>query len=224
MCTCMDIDIYIYIYPKRSKAANPPPRQNEKYERSRIAHGVLNIVSPKVFQKSSKMSPKSFQNRRLGRVLGALGASWGGPGVSWGVFGCLGGVIGRLVAVLGASWGVLARKRWPTWLQLGPQNEPRITKKSMPKSIKILMALGVGFLKDFGGFGKAKWSQVGIRIASQIDRNFERRFFEKTLFFVWKNNDFERSGAQSWEQKSIKNRSKNEVMMARHLGIDFHGF
>ena len=122
------------------------------------------------------MSPKSFQNRRLGRVLGALGASWGGLGASWGVFGCLGGVLGRLVAVLGASWGVLARKRWPTWLQLGPQNGARIEKKSKQKSIKILMALGVGFLKDFGGFGRVKWSQVGTKIEPKIHVNIEMRF------------------------------------------------
>ena len=122
------------------------------------------------------MSPKSFQNRRLGRVLGALGASWGCLGASWGVFGCLGGVLGRLVAVLGASWGVLARKRWPTWLQLGPQNGARIEKKSKQKSIKILMALGVGFLEDFGGFGKVKWSQIGTKIEPKIHVNIEMRF------------------------------------------------
>ena len=29
------------------------------------------------------------------------------------------------------------------------------------------------------------------------------------------------SGGPSWEQKSIKNQSKNEVNMGRHLGIDF---
>ena len=74
---------------------------------------------PKIFPKSSKISPKSFQNRRLGRVLGALGASWGCLGASWGVFGCLGGVLGRLVAVLGASWGVLARRLKPLQLYLG---------------------------------------------------------------------------------------------------------
>ena len=71
---------------------------------------------------------------------------------------------------------VLARKRWPTWLQLGPQNGARIEKKSKQKSIKILMALGVGFLKDFGGFGRVKWSQVGTEIEPQIHVNIEKRF------------------------------------------------
>ena len=68
-----------------------------------------------------------------------------------------GGILGRL-------GGILARKRWPTWLQLGPQNGARIEKKSKQKSIKILMPLGVGFLEDFGGFGRVKWSQVGTKI------------------------------------------------------------
>ena len=33
--------------------------------------------------------------------------------------------------------------------------------------------------------------------------------------------EFSRFGGPSWKQKSNKNRSKNEVMMGRHLGIDF---
>ena len=116
----------------------------------------------------------------LGTVLGVLWAvleaSWGATWTVLVVFGCLGGVMGRLVGVLGASWGALARKRWPTWLQLGPQNEARIEKKSKLKSIKILMALGVGFLKDFGGFGRVKWSQVGTKIEPKIHVNIEMRF------------------------------------------------
>ena len=131
----------------------------------------------------------------FGRLGGVLGGSWS----VLGLLGVSGGVLGRLVTVLGASWGRLGSKRWPTWFQLGFQNGAKIEKKSKPNAIKIWMPLGVGFLKDFGGFGRAKWSQVGIRIASQIDPNFERRFFEKTLFFRRKTNDFEGSGAQSWE-------------------------
>ena len=134
------------------------------------------------------------------------------------------GRLGVSLGVLGASWGVLARKRWPTWLQLGPQNGARIEKKSKQKSIKILMALGVGFLKDFGGFGKAKWSQVGIRIASQIDPNFEMRFFEKTLFFLRKNTLFSHQGSPSWKQKSIKNRCKKRCGKRRASKFNFDRF
>ena len=46
-------------------------------------------------------------------------------------------------------------------------------------------------------------------------------FLKKTLFFLRKNHDFEGSGGRSWEQKSIKNLSKKEVNMGRHLDIDF---
>ncbi len=58
-------------------------------------------------------------------------------------------------------------------------------------------------------------------MASKIDANFERPSFQKTEFFQWKNNDFEGSGDRSWEQKSIKNRSKIEVQDGWPLGIDF---
>ena len=64
---------------------------------------------------------------------------------------------------------------------------------------------------------EASWYQN----RSKIDGNIETRIFEKTLFFLRKNNDFEGSGGRSWEPKSIKNRSKNEVNIGRHLGIDF---
>ena len=40
------------------------------------------------------------------------------------------------------------------------------------------MAPGVGFLKDFGGFGRVKWSQVGTKIEPKIHVNIEMRFKE----------------------------------------------
>ena len=63
--------------------------------------------------------------------------------------------------------------------------------------------------------------QNGLRMASKIDANFERPFFEKTLFFFWKSNDFEGSGDRSWEQTSIKHRSKIEAQDGWPLSIDF---
>ena len=50
------------------------------------------------------------------------------------------------------------------------------------------MPLEIRFLKDFGGFWKAKWRQVGIQIASKIDANFERRIIEKPTFSLRKTN------------------------------------
>ena len=55
-------------------------------------------------------------------------------------------------------------KKWPTWLHVGLQNQSKIDKKSMQKSIVFLMPLGIDFWVDFGGFGEAKSSQVGTKI------------------------------------------------------------
>ena len=180
--------------PTRSKAAYPPPRL------------VLDYINPESLENQSKLDRKSIEHRSKIDQKSIKNPPRELREASWGLLGHLGVSWGRLGASCGRPWGVLARKRWPTWFQLGPQNGARIEKKSKQKSIKILMALGVKFLKDFGGFGMAKWSQVGTRIASKIDPNFERRCFEKTLFFLRKNNDFEGSGGRSWDQKSIKNR------------------
>ena len=74
-----------------------------------------------------------------------------------------------------------------------------------------------GFWLIFGRKMEACWHQN----RTKIDANFEERFFEKTLFFLWKNNDFEGSGGRSWEPKSIKNRLKIEAQDGWPLGIDF---
>ena len=47
------------------------------------------------------------------------------------------------------------------------------------------------------------------------------RFFEKTMFFLRKNNYFQGSGDPSWEQKSIKNRSENEVKIGTPSRLHF---
>ena len=48
-------------------------------------------------------------------------------------------------------------------------------KKSMQKSIKNLMPLGIDFWEDFGGFWVPKSSQVGTKMGSNIDVKVERR-------------------------------------------------
>ena len=125
--------------------------------------------------------------------------SWGGLGASWGFLGCLGGVLGRLVTVLGASWGRLGSKKVanmaPTWFPKRSQ----IREKIDAKSDQNFDASWVRFLEDFGGFGEAKWRQVGTKIASKIDPNFARRFFEKNFIFLKRSHDFEGSGGRSWE-------------------------
>ena len=56
------------------------------------------------------------------------------------------------------------KNRNNTWLQVGFQNRPKIDQKSMPKSIKNLMHLGIDFWEDLGGFGEPKWSHVTTQV------------------------------------------------------------
>ena len=58
------------------------------------------------------------------------------------------------------------RKMWPTWPQVGLPNRSKIDKKSMPKSIKNLMHLGIDFWVDLGGFWEGKWSHVGTKFGA----------------------------------------------------------
>ena len=64
---------------------------------------------------------------------------------------------------------------------------------------------------------EASWQQN----RRKIDANFERPFFEKTLFFSGKNNDFEGSKGCKIEENSIKNQVKSEGQDGMPLGIDF---
>jgi len=68
----------------------------------------------------------------------------------------------------------------------------------MQKSIIFVMPLGIDFLLDFDGFLVPKWSQIGIKMGSKIDVNFERPILQKYLqnpcFFI----DFLGFGSRSW--------------------------
>ena len=57
---------------------------------------------------------------------------------------------------------------WPTWVQVGFQNRPKIENKMMQKSIEKVMHLGMDIWKGFGGFLEGKWKHVGTKIASNI--------------------------------------------------------
>ena len=120
--------------------------------------------------KSSKISLKSFQNRRLGVVLGALGGSWGGLGFGLGILGRLGGLLGRLGPKKVANMA-------PTWLPKRVQHRPNIDTKmpayavfifgsifdrfllptSTPRTFKIIV-----FLKEKQSFFKKTPFKVGI--------------------------------------------------------------
>ena len=148
----------------------------------------------KIHRKSTKNQPKMDQKSVLERSRGALGGSWrprskkcecdpnfwGLLGPSWGRLGGLLGPSWRLDRRLGPSWGVLNRKKI----------DAKIDRKNDASWNRFLE----GFWWIFGGKMEACWHQN----RSKIDANFEKRFFEKTLFFHRKNNDFEGSWDRSW--------------------------
>ena len=125
------------------------------------------------------------------------------------------------VGHLGASWGRLGSKKVanmaPTWLPKWSQDDPKIHQNLD----HFLDASWDRFFYDFWSIFSSKMEASWDQNRSKIDVNFERRFFEKTLIFRRKNNDFEGSGGRSWVQKSIKNQSKNGVQDGVPLGIDF---
>ena len=75
----------------------------------------------------------------------------------------------------------------------------------------------MSFGRENGGKMEASWQQN----RRKIDANFERPFFEKTLFFFRKNNDFEGSKGCKIEENSIENQVKSEGQDGMPLGIDF---
>ena len=153
--------------------------------------------------------------------MGALGASWGGLGASWYVLGASWGVLwafwGRLGSPLGRLEGKKVANIAPTWLPKRSQNPSKIEAKTD-------QSLNASWDRIFEGCWwilEAKWSQVGTQMASKIDPNFERRFFEKSSFSIGKTMVLKDLGGRSWHQKSIKNRLKKELNLGRPLGIDF---
>ena len=83
------------------------------------------------------------------------------------------------------------------------------------------MHLGIDFWEDLGGFREPKWNHVGTQRGPKMDLILKTPKTKKSYKNYWIFNDCGGSGGPSWEQKSIKNRSKKEVNMGRHLGIDF---
>ena len=153
--------------------------------------------------------------------MGALGASWGGLGASWYVLGASWGVLwafwGRLGSPLGRLEGKKVANMAPTWLPKRSQNPSKIEAKTD-------QSLNASWDRIFEGCWwilEAKWSQVGTQMASKIDPNFERRFFEKSSFSIGKTMVLKDLGGRSWHQKSIENQPKKELNLGRPLGIHF---
>ena len=136
---------------------------------------ILPKSPPKIFQKSSKVSLKSSQNRRPGVVLGALGASWRVSerlGASWGVLGASWGVLWPSWGRLGASWGRLGSKKVanmaPTWVPRGSQNEEKIDAKIDQKFDASWNRFLGGFWWILGTKIEPSWHQDGIKNRCQL--------------------------------------------------------
>ena len=82
----------------------------------------------------------------------------------------------------------------PSWLPKSKQNRRKNDAKIDRKNDASWNRFLEGFWWIFGGKMEACWHQH----RTKIDANFEERFFEKTLFFPKKYNDFEGSGDRSW--------------------------
>ena len=134
--------------------------------------------------------------------MGRLGASWGALGASWGVlwafWGRLGSPLGRLERKKVANMA-------PSWL-------PKRSPNPLKIEVKIDQFFNASWGRIFEGccwILEAKWSQVGTQMASKIDPNFERRLFEKTLFFQGKTMVLKSLGVEV----ESKNRSKIDQKM-----------
>ena len=105
----------------------------------------------------------------------------------------------------------------PTWVPRWRPNPLKIDKKFDAKIDGFQDRFYMRFEWILGGKMEASWQQN----RRKIDANFERPFFEKTLFFLRKNNDFEGSKGCKIEENSIKNQVKSEGQDGMPLGIDF---
>ena len=172
--------------------------------------------TPKIDQKSTKNRPKIDQKCTKNRSRGGPGGSWrpkskrekntnfcGLMGPSWARLGGLLGPSWRLDRRLGPSWGVLNRKKI----------DAKIDRKNDASWNRFLD----GFWWILGRKMEACWHQN----RSKIDANLEERFFEKTLFFLRKNDDFECLVGLELAIKTNEKSIKNELKMGRHRGIKF---
>ena len=108
---------------------------------------------------------------------------------------------------------------WPTWLQVGLQNRAKIDKsrcKNRSKNRCLSRSIFEAILVDFGKENGGKLAPKSIKNRCQV----RKAIFEKSCSRFSGGSIFEVLGVEVGS-KTIKNRSKNEVNMGRHLGIDF---
>ena len=111
---------------------------------------LLSVCCHLPSQNPLKFHPKS-RPRASRRLSGAaMGASRRLPGASWKQRSSWERKSDLQEVSFGALWG-------STWLQVGFRNRFTIDEKSMLKSIKKLMHLGIDFCLDLSGFWEGKW-------------------------------------------------------------------
>ena len=108
----------------------------------------IDATSSKIHQKSFKNQSKIIKTRSW--------AFWEVPERSWRCLeSVLGAVLGGRWAVLGTSWAILGdlgRFLGRLGGQVGSKLEPKNFKKSIPKSIKIVMRFGIDLASVSGAF------------------------------------------------------------------------
>ena len=121
----------------------------------------INQHRPKIDQKSTKIPPGP-----MGYPTWADGVPlfWSRAQVVLDLGALLGSSWRRPETVLEASWAVLGRERWPTWVQLGFQNAAKIDEKSVQKLINFMMPLGIDVFRFFNDFWIQKSSHVGSKM------------------------------------------------------------
>ena len=133
----------------------------------------------KLLQITFKIQAWRHQNRSPEGSGAGLDASWavlGHPGFFW----------QASWVVLEASWAVFGRERWPTWVQVAPQDGAKIDKKSIPKLLIFVDASWNRFLHGCWWILDANISKVEVKMGSKNDANFEQRFFKKPYFSLGK--------------------------------------
>ena len=172
---------------------------------------------PKVLQKSTQNLPKCPKNLSKIVVRGRFWAPWGR----------LGGVLGRLGAslgVLGASWGVL----WPSLGRLGSKKVANMAPTWSPKRSqnreKIEAKIDQNFDVSWGRIFERFWRIWEGKMEPSWHRNRAQNPCEHRNAILRKSCSHSCGGVNflgSGVQVGSKNRSKNDVMMGWHLGIDF---
>ena len=97
-------------------------------------------------------------------------------------------------------------------------------KKSMQKSIKNLMHLGIDFWKDLGRFWEPKWSHVGTQINQKSMTLAKNEFLKNHCFASGKNTILKVRGVQVGSKNRLKIDQKRNSTWEGILASIFDGF